>query len=218
MTWRRLHRWLAIGLVVPLIVWSITGLLFHLKPGWARAYDMLDVARADAKLNVTNLGPLEVAIGGETLQRLEVFDTAIGPLARVTTTANASALYDATTGARRSPLSPDEARALTVDAIARSPHRADYGQPASVTSTDDTVRVTLSGGAVVEVGRSDARLSQRGPDTDRIDWLYRIHYMQWTGNHAVDRVLAVLALALIWAVLVPGLVLFVRPFLSRRSI
>jgi hypothetical protein len=32
-------------------------------------------------------------------------------------------------------------------------------------------------------------LSQRGPDTDRIDILYRIHYLQWTGNVIADRIL-----------------------------
>ena len=52
--------------------------------------------------------------------------------------------------------------------------------------------------------------TQHGADTARIEWLYRIHYLQWTGNRTVDRVLAVLGLALIWAALIPGLVLFVR--------
>ena len=192
-------------LVGPLVVWSITGLLFHLKPGWARAYDMLDAERADP---LPHLGL--ASLDAQPIQHLEVFGTVLGPLARVTT-AKTTELYDAATGRKRSPLSADDARALAIDAISRSPHRADYGEPTGVTLTDDTARVALSGGAIVEVGRGDARLSQRGADTDRIDWLYRIHYLQWTGNKTIDRiVLAVLGLALIWAVLVPGLVLFVR--------
>ena len=45
MTWARIHRWLALGLLVPLAVWSVTGLLFHWKPGWDRAYDQLTADR-----------------------------------------------------------------------------------------------------------------------------------------------------------------------------
>lgn len=70
--------------------------------------------------------------------------------------------------------------------------------------------IALLGGATVEVGLRTARMSQRGGDTERIDWLYRIHYLQWTGNRTVDKVLAIGGLALIWAVVIPGLVLFVR--------
>ena len=32
-------------------------------------------------------------------------------------------------------------------------------------------------------------VQQRGADTDRIDRLYKIHYLQWTGVKALDRVL-----------------------------
>jgi hypothetical protein len=200
MTWRRVHRWLAIILVVPLIIWSVTGLLFHLKPGWSRAYDMLDVERPGATLHADEF----VSVGA--FEKLEIFDTAIGPLARVTTV-KGSELYDAG-GRKRSPLSIDDAKALARDAIARSPFHADYGEITNVTLTDDRVRLEL--GPIVDVGRNDARISQRGPDTDRIDWFYRIHYLQLTGVKTLDRILAVLGLALIWAVLVPGVVLFVR--------
>jgi len=72
------------------------------------------------------------------------------------------------------------------------------------------VKLELAEGPVVEVGRNDARLTQRGPDTDRIDWLYRLHYVQWTGSKPVDKVLALVGLLLIWLVLIPGVVLFVR--------
>jgi hypothetical protein len=185
MSWVRVHRACAIALVVPLVVWSITGLLFHLKPGWSRAYDQLDVARAP---------------------QLELVDTALGPLWRTR-----DALID-TTGRVRSPLSIDDAKTLALDAISRSRHRTAYGELRGATIVGDAVRVELDG-ATVEINRTDARISQRGADTDRIDWLYRVHYLQWTGNATIDRALAVLGLALIWLVFVPGIVLFVR----RRS-
>ena len=200
--WRRVHRWLAIVLVIPLVLWSITGLLFHLKPGWSRAYDMLDPERP-AQVHIDKL----VLPDGAT--RVEVFSTAIGPLARVTTP-KGDELYDAGTGTKRSPLPIDAAQALAVDAIGRSHFASAYGTATRVTSTETTVTLELADGPVVEAGRNDGRLSQRGPDTDRIDWLYRIHYLQLTGNKTFDKILALAGLLLIWLVLIPGVVLFVR--------
>ena len=45
-----------------------------------------------------------------------------------------------------------------------------------MTLADDDATVQFAGGAVVTVGRDDGELAQRGPDTDRIDLLYRLHY------------------------------------------
>ena len=199
--WRRIHRWLAIVLVIPLVIWSITGLLFHLKPGWSRAYDMLDAERPAA----VHLDKLVLPDGAT---HVEVFSTAIGPLARVTTT-KGDELYDADSGTKRSPLPTDAAQALAVDAVKRSHYASSYGAPSRVTSTETTVTLEFAG-PVVEVDRTTGRLSQRGPDTDRIDWLYRVHYLQLTGNKTFDKVLALAGLVLIWLVLIPGVVLFVR--------
>lgn len=206
MSWARAHRWLAIALVVPLVVWSVTGLLFHLKPGWARAYDLLSAERGGPLHPGRLVAP---SVVGDEVTSLELVDTVLGPLYRVAA-AGGAALYDARTGARRSPLPLADAKALALDAVARSPHGAAYGELVTAETRGDAAVMTFSGGATVEVGLADARMSQRGGDTDRIDWLYRIHYLQWTGNRAVDRVLALAGLALIWAVVIPGLVLFVR--------
>ena len=208
MSWAKAHRWLAIVLVVLLAVWSVTGLLFHLKPGWSRAYDMLSAERGGPLHPGKLVAP---SVAGEEVTALELIDTALGPLYRVTSAAG-PALYDAQTGARRSPLPLADAQMLALDAIGRSAHAAAYGRVESADVRGELAVIALSGGATVEVGLSDARISQRGGDTDRIDWLYRIHYLQWTGNKTVDKILAVGGLALIWAVIVPGLVLFVRRF------
>jgi len=161
MFWVKAHRWLAIVLVTLLVVWSVTGLLFHIKPGWDRAYDQLSVERRDTQLRMEEMTGLQ-SLGGAPITRIELFDTAIGPLYRART-ATGTELFDARTGRLR------------------------------VLDANDV----------------------RTPDTDRIDWLYRIHYLQWTGNRSVDRWLAVAGLALIWAVMIPGIVLFVSR-LRRR--
>lgn len=213
MTWARIHRWLALGLLVPLAVWSVTGLLFHWKPGWDRAYDQLTADRGvllEPRALVAP-GALELAAP----RKLELFETALGPLWRVTT-ATGRELHDARTGRRRPPLSVEEARLLALDAISRSSHRAAYGEVRAVEEGADEVRLRFTGGPVVTVGRTDARLAQHGPDTDRIDGWYRLHYLQWTGHRGVDRALALVGLAWIWAVVAPGMVLFVRALRRRR--
>jgi uncharacterized iron-regulated membrane protein len=216
--WARIHRWLAIVLVVMLVAWSVTGLLFHIKPGWQRAYDMLSGEQRDAPLpsDVIPFATLQQAAPGAQLLRVELFQTVLGPLYRVRT-AKSTRLVDARSGAARSPLDASSAQALAVDAVSRSAQRASYGQPSGAEISEHSVRVRFSGGPSVEVGRDDARLSQRGADTDRIDWLYRIHYLQWTGNPTFDRLLPLAGLALIWAVMIPGIVLFVQRLRRRRS-
>ena len=208
MSWSRVHRYLALVLVVPLIVWSVTGLLFHLKPGWKRAYDMLDAERPLEHGNVTPIASITAQFP-EGVTHLELFGTVIGPLYRVSTD-KGDALVNAATGAKISPLSESDARALASDAISHSREKAGYGEITHADVREDVVRFTMSKGPIVEVGRTDARISQHGSDTARIDWLYRIHYLQWTRNKTVDKLFAIAGLALIWAVMIPGIVLFVR--------
>jgi uncharacterized iron-regulated membrane protein len=206
MSWSRVHRWLAVVLVVPLVIWSITGVLFHLKPGWSRAYDMLSAERPLDAMPAVPFDALAAAAGGPA-QRLELFGSALGPLYRVTT-ATGTVLLDAQLH-RRSPLSVDDARTLAADAVAHSTHHAAYGPLTSAQLAGDHVRVTFAH-ANVDVDRATAAITQRGHDTDRIDWLYRLHYLSWTGNRTADRALAIVGLALIWLAMIPGLVLFVR--------
>jgi uncharacterized iron-regulated membrane protein len=215
MSWAKVHRWLAIVLAALLIVWSLTGLLFHLKPGWSRAYDMLSVERHDRPLAIETLKPVAAihTVDGAPIVKLELFDSAKGPLYRARTQAG-SALFDAMTGEQLL-LSQEDAWLLAKDAISRSDERAAYGEPVERITTNDTIKLVMSGGPVLLVGRNDARISQRGADTDRIDWLYRMHYLQFTGNHTVDRALAIVGLLLIWAVMIPGIVLFVRALWRR---
>jgi uncharacterized iron-regulated membrane protein len=206
MPWSRVHRWLAVVLVVPLVIWSVTGLLFHLKPGWSRAYDMLSAEHPLDAMPAVSLDAVASAAGGPA-QHLELFGSALGPLYRITTPTG-TVLLDAQLH-RRSPLSAADARTLAADAVAHSTHRDAYGPIGATRADPDTVHVAFAH-ATVDVDRATGTISQRGRDTDRIDWLYRLHYLSWTGNRTLDKLLAITGVALIWLVMVPGLVLFVR--------
>ncbi len=63
--------------------------------------------------------------------------------------------------------------------------RVDQG----VISTDTGVEVTLDWNRVT--------LQQKGRDTDRIDRLYKVHYLQWTGVKGIDRALGFAGLSLV---------------------
>ena len=193
-------------LVLPLVIWSVTGLLFHLKPGWSRAYDMLSAERPLDTAPTASVDAL-AAVAGGPVQRLELFGSALGPLYRVSTAAG-TVLLDAQLH-RRSPLSIEDARILATDAVAHSSHAADYGALRDARLSGHSVRLTFED-ANVDIDRDSALITQRGRDTDRIDWLYRLHYLSWTGNRTLDKLLALTGLALIWLVMIPGLVLFVR--------
>jgi hypothetical protein len=110
---------------------------------------------------------------------------------------------DPRTGRERPSPSADEVRRLVADAIAGNER---YGQVRSVDG--DTVRTTT--GVVITLDWDRLSLSQRGPDTDRIDALYRIHYLQWTGIPAVDKVLGPAGLALVALLSALGLRLALR--------
>jgi hypothetical protein len=55
--------------------------------------------------------------------------------------------------------------------------------------TDTGVEVTLDWNRL--------SLQQHGADTDRIDRLYKIHYLQWTGQKSVDKILGLAGLTLL---------------------
>jgi hypothetical protein len=53
-------------------------------------------------------------------------------------------------------------------------------------------------------------LWQRGRDTDRIDLLYKVHYLQWTSVTVVDRVVGIVGIVLVMALTVLGARLAIR--------
>jgi hypothetical protein len=59
-------------------------------------------------------------------------------------------------------------------------------------------------------------LRQRDADTDRIDLLYKVHYLQWTGVTIVDRAVGITGLVLVMALTVLGARLAIKG--SRRSL
>ncbi len=215
---RRAHRWIGLLLAAPFFVWAVTGLLFHLKPGWGPAYDTLSISTgAPLPADTLPLPQARAALASPP-SSIELLSTALGPVYRVRVE-KTRALLNAMDGSPLSPLSAEQAERLAVDAIARSPHRQRYGAPARRELHEDHLELFMDGpgDVVVRVDRRDGSLRQRGADTARVDWLYRLHYGQWTGAPALDRVIPLLLLAGVALLAAAGLALFFAPLLRRTA-
>jgi uncharacterized iron-regulated membrane protein len=197
-TARAAHRVIGLVMLLPFIGWAITGAIFFLKPGYGSAYDPL----------VVKTYPLttQIAIDADPAW-LEVryLRTVLGDHLLVRTAPGWRQLDLDTRQVRPAP-SAEALRTLLNDAFTVSPQR--YGHVTSVDATsfatDTGVRGTINWNRLA--------LTQHGPDTDRIDWMYRIHYLQWTGDAAIDKVLGAAGLACIVILSVLG----TRLFVARR--
>lgn len=221
---RAIHRLAGLALAVPLALWIGTGLLFHLKPGWDEAYEGLAapppgllpwerVVFSPAAVKARGLlDPGPVALAPHPSGLVAWFGLREGRPAAV----------DGTSGEPIPPASEGVARAFALAAISASRHTASYGtivsaEPAAHRSAltgveNPALLLRTSGGKRVLVDRITGEVSQTGDLNERIDLLYRIHYLQWTPWKPVNVLLVIAASILVLFVAASGLRLaFTRP-------
>jgi len=194
MTTRSIHRIVGLVMLLPLIGWAITGAVFFLKPGYGGAYELLQVKTY----------PLASTIALETdpaWAEARLVKTILGDhlLAR---TARGWLHLDPHS---RQPLpepSAEDISELVTDAFSTNAPR--YGRVASIEGN----KITTDTGVRIELDWGRLSLTQTGKDTDRIDTLYKIHYLQWTGVKTVDKVLGGLGIILLLALALLGARLF----------
>jgi hypothetical protein len=193
---RSLHRILGLIMLLPFIGWAITGAIFFLKPGYAGAYDLLQIKTYPLESNTaiqTNPAWLEV----------RYLKTTLGNHLLVRTTEGWQHLDPQSLIPKPAP-NEEEMRALMNDAFSMNPQR--YGEIVAVEGS--TIRTDT--GVQAKLNWERMSLTQRGKDTDRIDFLYKIHYLQWTGIESLDKVLGGTGIALILVLSLLGTVLFFR--------
>ena len=170
-------------MLLPLIAWAVTGALFFVKPGWAKAYGPLRVRdRSDDSDVWIHLRP--------QWKEMRTLSTIPGRHLLVRTSEGWAQLDPSTLAPRPEP-TEQEIRDLIGDAIAEDSAR--YGE---IVSVDSAGAVKTTTGATITLDWTRMTLSQRGRDTDRIDFFYRVHYLQWTGFERVDRVLGLAGILL----------------------
>jgi len=192
---RRLHRVVGVIMLLPLAGWALTGTVFFLKPGYAGAYDLLQVKTYPLESNIsiqTDPSWLEARL----------IRTALGEHLLARTATGWINLNPQTLQPNTKP-SPDQIKELITDAISGNPR---YG----TVSTVEGNSIATETGVRIELDWNRLSLSQRGKDTDRLDALYKIHYLQWTGLRNVDKVLGAIGIVLVLGLSLLGALLFFK--------
>jgi hypothetical protein len=193
---RSLHRLIGLVMLLPFMGWAVTGAIFFLKPGYAGAYDALQVKTYALESNTqiqTNSSWLEVRL----------LKTILGEHLLVRTADGWQHLEPQGLEPKPAP-NEEEMRALFNDAFLSNPGR--YGQIITVEGNN----IQTDTGVQAKLNWKSMSLTQRGKDTDRIDFFYRIHYLQWTGIESLDKVLGGLGITFILVLSLLGAILFFR--------
>ncbi len=223
MTLRRVHRLAGLGLALPLLVWTVTGLLFHVKHRYAEAYEPLAVPfTADVLWGRAVFSPA-------MLQARGVLD--VGPATLATHPRGLIAwlgkrngepvAIDSASGDTIPEATEETARLWLRDAVQASVHGARYGAVLRTEETavrsgrtgadDPAFRFHLAGGKRVTVDRVTGEISQTGDLNEFIDWTYRLHDLQWTPWKAVNVALVLLGMPLLLLLAASGVRMALRP-------
>lgn len=215
---RRLHRLLGLSLVLPLVLWIATGLLFHVKYRYAEAYETLQVpAREAADLSRFTVSAAQAAATG-FFDKGRVPRFALRPDGRGAWFGRKDGRGVAVDAATGEPL-PEAEKEISLEwvkeAVAASPNAARYGHvlvsaasthASSLTlSKNLSLSISFSGGKTVTLDRLTGEIGQTGALNDWIDFTYRVHYLQWTPWKAVNVGLVLLAVPLVLALAATGL-------------
>ncbi|MEX1139968.1 MAG: hypothetical protein WEB33_11825 [Bacteroidota bacterium] len=193
---RRLHKFIGLALLLPFLGWILTAFIFYFKPGYDEAYASLQFRTY----------PLEnVVILPVNPDWLEVrsFRTILG-IHLCVRTVNGWSQFDPVTLESRPEPADDELKVLLTDAFSSNPDR--YGSIASMSKGE----VVTTTGVRISLNWQRMSVYQRGSDTDLIDLMYRIHYLQWTGIETVDKILGPLGLLLVLVLGILGIKLALR--------
>lgn len=184
-------------MLLPLFGWAITGFIFFVKPGYEGAYELLQ-----PKMYPMASDNIAVTPDPSWLE-FRYLKTILGNHLLVRTSQGWQHLDPSTLVVRAKP-TDDDIKKLLQDAFSANPER--YGQVSTIEGTTATTTTNVK----VALNWNRLSLQQTGKDTDRIDWLYKIHYLQWTGVKWLDRVLGMLGLALVIILSLLGLMLLKR--------
>tara|TARA_R110002167_G_scaffold77820_5_gene215770 strand:+ start:731 stop:1291 length:561 start_codon:yes stop_codon:yes gene_type:complete len=182
-------------MLVPLILWAITGFVFLTKPGYEGAYEQLQPKLYPIN-QVINIDP-----NGWT--EAKVYRTILGEHLLVKDQGEWKHLGLSDLQEQAFP-SEQNLKLLINDAISENRNR--YGEilhlDGQTIYTDTGVKITLDWNTL--------SLRQKGPDTDLINTLYHIHYLQWLDSPTLNKALGFLGLLLLIALSGFGFVMLLK--------
>lgn len=179
-----------------MIGWTLTGIIFFIKPGYGDAYKQLAVKTYPIEKSIT-IAPQS------DWQEIRLVQTILGKHILVKVNGSVQHL-DANSFMPTQLPSEDALKTLIDDAI--SHNRTRYGK---VLSYSDGLAQTTTG-VEVTLDWQSLRLSQKGGDTQLINTLYKIHYLQWTSNSVLNQILGIAGLILLFSLTVLGIRLTIK--------
>lgn len=193
---RKLHKIIGLILVLPMLGWTFTGLVFFIKPGYQGAYQQLSVKKYPLNQPIA-LTPQD------NWQKISVVKTVLGDHLLVQANNKSEHLDLSSLLAMPEPTTV-EFKALLNDAFTNN--QARYGE---IVSTDGLTAKT-STGVKVTLNWKSLTLSQQGQDTKLINLLYQVHYLQWTPWKEFNQALGILGLVLLISLTILGVRLYVK--------
>ena len=221
---RSTHRLFGLLLCLPLLVWVASAVVFLLKPGYAGAYHIPELPAYTLTVADLESIPTDIIVNSAALQaesfveagesKAGLHDAAkVGQFRVVRSIIGVHYLINAqnqwqqisSSGLIRPYPDKQELTLLFADVQRQWPER--YGVTGKLV---DVLRYKTDTDVVLSLDWHRLTLSQRGQDTELIDQIYRMHYLQWTGLPWLDRVLGVVGLCLLLGITSLG-VIMLRP-------
>jgi hypothetical protein len=192
---KKIHRVIGLLLVLPVIAWTFTGIIFFIKPGYQDAYDQL----------VVKTYPLEksfVIQESKEWTEVRLLKTILGYHLLVKTNKGFQHLDPITYQEKAIP------KGLTLtslfnDSFSKKSER--YGHVIS----SDNFKVLTSKGVEVSLNWEQLSFRQEGEDTKLINTLYKIHYLQWTPYKAINQYIGIVGLTLLMTLTIFGLKIYI---------
>lgn len=196
---RKIHKIIGLTLVLPMLGWTLTGLIFFIKPGYGEAYEQL-------KLKTYLLEKSILVTSSMNWEEAKLINTVLGHHLIVKTEGKVKHLDPVSFMPKESP-TDKQYELLLEDAFSHNKER--YGK---VSSINGNTALTTTG-VEVNLNWQSLSLSQKGQDTHLINLLYEIHYLQWTPFKGFNQFLGILGLLLLTTLTVFGTRIY---FKSRR--
>lgn len=184
----KLHAYVGLALLLPLFIWSVTGAVFILKPGYQGAFEQLEVKTYP--LNKSLALPVKAPWLAAEYKR-----TLLGWHLLVVDASGKRLHLQPQTFVEQPPPFLEAVKKLLDDSIAVNAER--YGKVETITLDGEDYRAWTTTNVELQLNWSTLELRQSGGDSRFINRLYRMHYLQWTPKTTLNKALALGALLLL---------------------
>lgn len=193
---RKLHKIIGLILVLPMLGWTMTGIIFFIKPGYQGAYEQLSVKTYPLSDSI-------VVQPNNEWQEIKLVTSILGDHLLVKANGKTEHLDPASLLPKPVP-SEAEFKTLLLDAFTDNSER--YGDVIKL----DGLSAQTNTGVEIKLDWNNLRLSQKGQDTHLINLLYKVHYLQWTPSKNFNQFLGILGLILLALLTALGVRIYLR--------